>query len=122
MISNSIVKYAVRLAAAESQSCTFLTFQAKAAYVERSPDAAHILKDSVGRVPLKILPGENSSWMKVNLDDAGSEVYKLSKVKGEERNLFRIVVELLFKDTNTRKVFYSDTFQVKSKPKSAGKV
>lgn len=59
--------------------------------------------------------------MKVNLDDAGSEVYKLSKVKGEERNRFRIVVELLFRDTNQRKLYYSDTFQVKSKPKSTGR-
>ena len=57
----------------------------------------------------------------MNLDDAGSEVYKLSKVKGEERNLFRIGVKLLFKDTNKSKTFYSDSFQVKSKPKSTGR-
>jgi hypothetical protein len=56
----------------------------------------------------------------VNLDDAGSEVYKLSKVKGEERNLFRIGVKLLFKDTNKSKTFYSDAFQIKSKPKATG--
>ena len=90
-------------------------------FVERSPDAAHILKDNVGQVPLKILPDESDHWVKINLDDAGSEVYKLSKVKGEERNLFRIGVKLLFKDTNKSKTFYSDSFQVKSKPKSTGK-
>ena len=95
-------------------------FQTKSAFVERSPDAAHILKDNVGQVPLKILPDESEHWIKVNLDDAGSEVYKLSKVKGEERNLFRIGVKLVFKDTNKSKNFYSDSFQVKSKPKSVG--
>ena len=57
----------------------------------------------------------------MNLDDAGSEVYKLSKVKGEERNLFRIGLRLLLKDTNETKTFYSEPFQVKSKPKSTGK-
>ena len=75
----------------------------------------------MGQVPLKILPDESDHWVKVNLDDAGSEVYKLSKVKGEERNLFRIGLKLLFKDTKKSKAFYSDSFQVKSKPKSTGK-
>lgn len=98
-----------------------LVQQAKSAFVERSPDAAHIIKDNVGQVLLNIMTDKNDHWIKVNLDDAGSEVYKLSKVKGEERNLFRVGLKLLFKDANNWRTFYSDSFQVKSKPKTAGK-
>lgn len=92
------------------------------AYVERCPEAARILQDMNGRVPLDVEYGKKEPFFvnfNVNLDSVyishkGIKVYELSRVKGEERNIFRLIVVLHFMD-GTTKEFTSKNFQVQSK-------
>ena len=93
-------------------------------FVERCPEAARLIPDTTGRVPLTVIWGkreENQISFSVDLDsvyetESGVKVYGLSRVKGEERNIFRVVVSLLFTD-GTSEEFTSNSFQVKSKKK-----
>lgn len=92
------------------------------AYVERCPEAARILQDLNGRVPLDVVYSKKDPFephFSVNLDSVymshkGIKVYELSRVKGEERNIFRLIVVLHFPD-GTTKEFTSKQFQVQSK-------
>ena len=93
------------------------------AYVERCPEAARILQDLNGRVtldpPVYSRKEAFLAYFSVNLDSVysshkGIKVYELSRVKGEERNIFRLIVELHFVD-GTTKEFTSKSFQVQSK-------
>lgn len=91
------------------------------AYVERCPEAARILQDTNGRVSLDLVYSKRDLFVAnfaVNLDSVysnnGIKVYELSRVKGEERNIFRVVVVLHFAD-GTTKEFISKNFQVQSK-------
>lgn len=101
-------------------SCFFA--QGVCAYVERCPEAARILQDLNGRVPLEIVYTKKEPFFlnfSVNLDSVymshkGIKVYELSRVKGEERNIFRLIVVLHFLD-GTTKEFTSKRFQVQSK-------
>lgn len=96
--------------------------QGVCAYVERCPEAARILQDLNGRVPLEIVYTKKEPFFlnfSVNLDSVymshkGIKVYELSRVKGEERNIFRLIVVLHFLD-GTTKEFTSKRFQVQSK-------
>lgn len=91
--------------------------------MERCPEAARILQDLNGRVALEpVVYSRKEPFLahfSVNLDSVyfsqkGIKVYELSRVKGEERNIFRLVVELHFMD-GTTKEFTSKSFQVQSK-------
>lgn len=92
------------------------------AYVERCPEAARILQDLNGRVPIDVTFSKKDPFQPiflVNLDSVyvshkGIKVYELSRVKGEERNIFRLIVVLHFLD-GTTKEFTSKNFQVQSK-------
>ena len=90
--------------------------------MERCPEAARILQDLNGRVPLEVEYSKKEPFFtnfSVNLDSVylshkGIKVYELSRVKGEERNVFRLVVVLHFLDGTTTE-FTSKQFQVQSK-------
>ena len=90
--------------------------------MERCPEAARILQDSNGRVPLELEYSKKEPYFmnfSVDLDSVymthkGIKVYELSRVKGEERNIFRLIVVLHFVD-GTTKEFTSKHFQVQSK-------
>ena len=90
--------------------------------MERCPEAARILQDLNGRVPLELEYSKKEPYylsFSVNLDSVyvthkGIKVYELSRVKGEERNIFRLIVVLHFLD-GTTKEFTSKHFQVQSK-------
>ena len=89
--------------------------------MERCPEAARILQDMNGRVALELVYSRKELFMvnfSVNLDSVykkdGIKVYELSRVKGEERNIFRVIVVLHFVD-GTTKEFISKSFQVQSK-------
>ena len=89
--------------------------------MERCPEAARILQDTNGRVSLDLVYSKRDLFVAnfaVNLDSVyssnGIKVYELSRVKGEERNIFRVVVVLHFAD-GTTKEFISKNFQVQSK-------
>ncbi|PFX23603.1 uncharacterized protein LOC111332759 [Stylophora pistillata] len=91
------------------------------AYVERCPEAARILQDMNGRVSLNLVYSKKDLFVAnfaVNLDSVysnnGIKVYELSRVKGEERNIFRVIVVLHFAD-GTTKEFISKSFQVQSR-------
>lgn len=97
--------------------------QGVCAFVERCPEAARILQDLNGRVELEPVVYSRkepfAANFSVNLDSVyssqkGIKVYELSRVKGEERNIFRLVVVLHFVD-GTTKEFTSKHFQVQSK-------
>lgn len=96
--------------------------QGVSAYVERCPEAARILQDLNGRVPLEVEYSKKEPFFvnfSVNLDSVyithkGIKVYELSRVKGEERNIFRLIVVLHFLDGSTKE-FISKHFQVQSK-------
>lgn len=101
----------------------FFSLKGVCAYVERCPEAARILQDLNGRVSLDPVVYSKkelcSTIFSVNLDSVysshkGIKVYELSRVKGEERNIFRLIVELHFVDGTTRE-FTSKSFQVQSK-------
>ena len=97
--------------------------------MERAPEAARILQDSTGRVPLNIIwkkNTENQVHFSVDLDSvyetsAGTKVYELSRVKGEERNIFQLVLNFLFLN-GVSKEFITKRFRVKSKvnPQKSG--
>lgn len=104
-------------------SCSFDSLQGVCAFVERCPQAARILQDLNGRVELEPVVYSRkepfAANFSVNLDSVyssqkGIKVYELSRVKGEERNIFRLVVVLHFVD-GTTKEFTSKHFQVQSK-------
>ena len=103
----------------------YFDFQCLNVFVERCPGAARLLSDTVGRVPLPVIWEKretNRLKFSVHLDSVyttedGKKVYELSRVKGEERNLFRLVVILLY-DNGTSEDFFMEPFQVKSKKKS----
>lgn len=90
--------------------------------MERCPEAARILQDLNGRVPIDVTFSKKDPFQPiflVNLDSVyvshkGIKVYELSRVKGEERNIFRLIVVLHFLD-GTTKEFTSKNFQVQSK-------
>lgn len=91
--------------------------------MERCPEAARILQDLNGRVELEPVTYTTKESFalnfSVNLDSVyasqrGIKVYELSRVKGEERNIFRLVVVLHFVD-GTTKEFTSKHFQVQSR-------
>lgn len=96
--------------------------QALCIYVERVPSAARFLQDTTGRVPLQVIWGTrdpNRIKFSVDLDSVyetsqGTKVYELSRVKGVERNIFRVVVVMVFVDGNTKE-FVSKSFQVRSR-------
>ena len=102
--------------------------QALYVYVERVPSAARFLQDNTGRVPLQVIWGtreQNRIKFSVDLDSVyetskGTKVYELSRVKGEERNMFRVVVVLVFVDGNSKE-FVSKSFQVRSRRTLKGK-
>lgn len=101
----------------------FLPIQGVSAYVERCPEAARVLQDLNGRVGLELVYNKKETFaatFSVNLDSVyshqGIKVYELSRVKGEERNIFRLVVVLHFGD-GTTKEFTSKHFQVQSRKK-----
>ena len=100
----------------------FVFVQGVSAYVESCPEAARILQDLNGRVPLEVEYSKKEPFFvnfSVNLDSVyithkGIKVYELSRVKGEERNIFRLIVVLHFLDGSTKE-FISKHFQVQSK-------
>lgn len=95
--------------------------------MERCPEAARILQDLNGRVPVDVTFSKKDPFQpffSVNLDSVyvshkGIKVYELSRVKGEERNIFRLIVVLHFLD-GTKKEFTSKNFQVQSKKNQKG--
>ncbi|XP_048583347.1 uncharacterized protein LOC116609536 isoform X2 [Nematostella vectensis] len=102
--------------------------QALHVYVERIPEAARILQDTTGRVPLAVILGETQGLkasFSVDLDSVyetsrGTKVYELSRVKGDERNVFRLVLSFVLLN-GVAKDYVTKAFRVKSKtqhPKS----
>lgn len=94
-------------------------------YVERTPDAAHLVGDRCGRVYLKPQPGQYFSskyYFTVDLDSVyesprkhGVPVYKLSTVDSERRNNFRLVVVVILIGDTRSKEFISPPFRLRSK-------
>ena len=99
-----------------------LSLQGVLTFVERCPEAARILQDTNGRVPLEVVYSRKEPAVinfSINLDSVyishkGVKVYELSRVKGHERNIFRLIVVVLFVD-GTTKEYTSKNFQVQSK-------
>lgn len=96
------------------------------AWVQREEHAAKLEKDENGMVSIEVvflrkLKDSGSLEYQVDLDSVykmdGSErpVYKLAKVHTQERNLFELLVQMVFTDNNVSGQFKSKPFLIKTK-------